>query len=304
MKHKSLLTYFFILTIICAAFIACIKLSGEKGMMFVQGYMLTPAIAALIVRGFFYEKKFSDANLRFGKLKDYLKFWIIALGITGFSYLLFTLLGSVTWDFSGKTFLDNLSLQFALAGQDIMDTLPAGFTPETMLWLFFFGGLTLFNIMPGMITGLGEEFGHRGLMFPLLYQIKPWIGFVVGGLIWFAWHLPLSLIMPQAAPITTWETVLNLVILSIGSLCTFVFLAYVYVKSRSVFVTSFAHIVLNNSSASFSYLVTITDQLKANLGLSLTMVIVVIILIISKEWRAFREYFSDIILNPSSSQIL
>ena len=269
-------------------------------MMFAQGYMLTPALAALIVRGFFYDKKFSDANLRFGKLRDYVKFWMISLVITGFSYLLFTLLGSVTWDFSGKTFLDNLSLQFALVGQDITDTLPPGFTPEIMLWLFFAGGLTLFNIIPGMITGFGEEFGHRGFMFPLLYQVKPWIGFVIGGLIWFVWHLPLSLIMPQSSPVTPWETVLNLLVLGIGSLCTFAFLAYVYVKSRNVFVASFAHIVLNNSSASLSYLVTITDQLKANLGLSLTMVIVVLVLYLSQEWRVFKEYFSENNQEPSA----
>ena len=211
-----------------------------------------------------------------------------------------TLLGSVTWDFSGKTFLDNLSLQFALVGQDITDTLPPGFTPEITLWLFFAGGLTLFNIIPGMITGFGEEFGHRGFMFPLLYQVKPWIGFVIGGLIWFVWHLPLSLIMPQSSPVTPWETVLNLLVLGIGSLCTFAFLAYVYVKSRNVFVASFAHIVLNNSSASLSYLVTITDQLKANLGLSLTMVIVVLVVYLSQEWRVFKEYFSENNQEPSA----
>lgn len=300
MKQKPLFTYLLILTIICGIFITCIKLSGERGMMFAQGYMLTPALAALIVRGFFYDKKFSDANLRFGKLKDYFRFWVISLAITGFSYLLFTLLGSVTWDFSGKTFLDNLSLQFASVGQDITDTLPSGFTPEIMLWLFFFGGLTLFNIMPGMITGFGEEFGHRGFMFPLLYKIKPWIGFVIGGLIWFAWHMPLALIMPQSIPFSTWEMVLNLLILGIGSLCTFIFLAFVYIKSRSVFVASFAHIVLNNSATSFSYLVTINDQLKANLGLSLTMVIVVIILYLNKDWGIFREFFSEIYPEPSA----
>ena len=47
------------------------------------------------------------------------------------------------------------------------------------------GGLTVFNILPGVVAGFGEEFGHRGFMFPQLYAIKPWIGLIIGGLIWY-----------------------------------------------------------------------------------------------------------------------
>ena len=291
MKKHPLLSYLVILALLCAGFIAGVKMLGERGMMLAQGYMLTPAVAALIVRLFFYELKFKDANLRLGKLSDYFKYWVMALGITMLSYLIFTLLRSITWDLTGQTFLDNLSQQFALAGQDIAETLPAGFTPEIMLWLFFAGGLTVFNILPGIITGFGEEFGHRGLMFPLLYKIKPWIGFVCGGLLWFAWHLPLTLVIPQPGQGRPGEIVLNYVVLGVGSLCTFSLLAYIYVKSKSVFVTSFAHIVLNNSAASFSYFVTITDQSRANLGLTITMLIVIAILYFSKEYTVLEKYF-------------
>jgi hypothetical protein len=35
-----------------------------------------------------------------------------------------------------------------------------------MLMIYFVGGLTIFNLVPGIITGFGEEFGHRGFMFP------------------------------------------------------------------------------------------------------------------------------------------
>lgn len=47
--------------------------------------------------------------------------------------------------------------------------------PQMMLLLYFIGGLTVFNILPGVITGFGEEFGWRGLMFPLMYRIRPWL---------------------------------------------------------------------------------------------------------------------------------
>ncbi|MDH7514338.1 MAG: hypothetical protein QHI48_00480 [Bacteroidota bacterium] len=55
-----------------------------------------------------------------------------------------------------------------------------------MLIVFFIGGLTVFHILPGLLNGFGEEFGHRGFVFPLLYWEKPWAVFVVGGLIWYA----------------------------------------------------------------------------------------------------------------------
>jgi membrane protease YdiL (CAAX protease family) len=41
--------------------------------------------------------------------------------------------------------------------------------------------------------------GWRGLLLPRLYAIRPWVAFVIGGLIWYAWHLPLNLVIPQEA---------------------------------------------------------------------------------------------------------
>jgi len=128
-------------------------------------------------------------------------------------------------------------------------------------------------------------------MFPLLYQIKPWVGILVGGLIWFAWHLPLALIIPQSVEYPIGQTVLNYFTLGIGSICTFVYLSYVYVKSRSVWVTSFAHIAMNNAASSFSYFTVLQNQFLANLGLTLTLLIVVAILYYTKELQAFDEYF-------------
>lgn len=293
MKKSPLVTYFIILFILCATAIVGAKMLGQQGAYLAQLYMLTPAIAAIFTRLFFYKPKFTDANLRFGKLGDYFKFWIISIGITALSYVFFTLLGGITWDFTGQVFLNRLAEQFATAGQDINASLPPGFTPMTMLMIYFFGGLTIFNILPGIITGFGEEFGHRGFMFPHLYQIKPWVGIIVGGLIWYAWHLPLALVIPQTAHYPFWQNLLNLIILAIGSVCTFTYLAYIYVKSKSVWVTSLAHITMNNSAASFSYFAVIQNQVLANVGLALTMMIVVAVLHFKKELDIFPKYFQD-----------
>jgi len=294
MKDKSLIAYSVILVILCTGFVVGARVMGEQGAYLAQGYMMTPAIAALITRLFFYEPRFKDANLRFGRSRDYLKYWIFALGITVLSYGMFTLLGAIRWDFTGQVFLDRLAEQFAATGQNMTDTLPPGFTPQMMLWVFTIGGLTVFNIMPGLISGFGEEFGHRGFMFPALYRIKPWIGFIVGGLLWFAWHVPISFMIPQTVEMPVWASILNYLILAVGSVCTFTYLAYVYVKSGSVFVTSIAHIAMNNAAASLSYFAIIQNQKLANLGLTLTMLVVVAIMfakttLLTSEFRQIRS---------------
>jgi len=291
MKQKSLVIYFVILTILCAAFIVGVGALGEQGLYLAQGYMMTPALAAIITRLFFHEKNFRDANLGFGKIKDYFKFWLISIGITALSYVFFTLLGSNTWDFTGQVFLDRLSQQVEAVGQDMAASLPPGFTPQMMLMIYFIGGLTIFNILPGIITGFGEEFGHRGFMFTALYCIKPWIGLLVGGLIWFAWHLPLALVIPQTSITPLAESILNIIFLGIVLICSSIYLAYVYVNSRSIWVTSLAHIAMNNSASSFSYFTVLQNQFLANMGLSLTLLIVVAVLYYNNELKAFKEYF-------------
>jgi len=292
MKQKPLVIYFIILFILCAGFVVGARMMGEQGAYLAQGYMMTPAIAALITRLFFYRPRFKDANLRFGRARDYLKYWLIALGITALSFAIYTLLDAIRWDFSGQVFLDRLAEQFAATGQNITDTLPPGFTPQMMLWIFTLGGLTVFNILPGIITGFGEEFGHRGFMFPALYRIKPWVGFIIGGLLWFAWHIPITFMIPQTSEISLGATILNYIIVALGSVCAFAYLAYVYVKSGSVFVTSIAHITMNNAAASLSYFVIVQNQILANLGLTLTMLLVVAFMV-SRKMFAFPEFFAN-----------
>ncbi len=291
MNRSSLAIYFALLVTLCAVFIAMARLFDQHAAYLAQAYMLTPAVAALVTRGFFYGPRFSDAQLRLGRLADYGRFWLVSIGITALSFLLFTALGAITWDFTGNAFLQRLTRQLAAAGTDINTTLPPGLTPRAMLVIFFVGGLTVFNILPGLITGFGEEFGHRGFMFPLLYRIRPSMGIVVGGLIWYGWHLPLALVVPGAAERPFWEASLEFVVLAIGSVCTFTYLAYVYVKSRSVWVSALAHITMNNSAASFSYFVVVRNQALANVGLAATMALVVATLYWTGELKVFAERY-------------
>jgi membrane protease YdiL (CAAX protease family) len=288
--HKSLIAYLIIIALLSGLFIVGMLAFRQYGAFLAQGYMLLPAIAAIVTRVFFDPQKFTDAHLRLGRWRDYLKFWLWGLAISALTFLVYSLSGAGVWDFSGQLFLDHLAAQFAAVGQDINTATPTGLTPQMMLWLYFFGGLTIFNLMPGLITGFGEEFGWRGLLFPRLYQLRPWAAFIIGGLIWYAWHLPLMLVVPQQ--IDPPSLLILLPILALGSICTHTYLAYVYVKTNSVFVTALAHITLNNAQASLSYFFDVRHMLLANMGLTLVMLMVVAFLGIAGRFKAFEQYFS------------
>jgi membrane protease YdiL (CAAX protease family) len=293
MKMKSLLIYLMLLAVLCAGFVLGARMMGKQGAYLAGGYMLTPAFAALLTRFFFHPPRFRDANLRFGKLRDYIRFWLYSLVITVLSIALFTVVGAICWDFSGEIFLALLDQQFAAQGHSMLASLPPGFTPQIMLWLFVIGGLTIFNLLPGIITGFGEEFGHRGFMFPLLSPQKPWLGLLLGGLIWYLWHLPLLLIIPSATGMSLWQTIVNIVGALIGSICTHIYLCYVYAKSRSIFVPSIAHITLNNAARSFAYFIVVENQFGANIAQYLVMILVVAYLYYRKELPAIADYLAE-----------
>lgn len=291
MKKHPLAAYLILVAMLSAGLILLMKALGQRGYFIAQFYMFTPALAAVISRLLFYEGGFSDARLRLGRLRDYLRVYGLTLAIVAACYLAYWLSGAVSWDFTGNTFLNTLASQMEATGQDIND-LPVGLTPKMMLILFAIGGLTVFNI-PFTVSGFGEEFGWRGYMLPLFYRLtRPYKAFLICGLIWFAWHTPLILVFPQTHQMGPVETVLNVVILVAGSVATFIFLAYVFAASGSIWVASFAHAVLNNASRSLGYFAAVDNQILANLALTAVMIIAVLALHVRGRLAAITRFFS------------
>jgi membrane protease YdiL (CAAX protease family) len=290
-KKHPLAAYIVLVACLSGGLILLMKALGQRGYFIAQFYMFAPAASAAIARFFFYERGFSDARLNIGRLRSYVRTYGFTLAIVAACYLAYWALGAVSWDFTGDTFLSTLGEQMETAGKDIND-LPMGLTPKMMLLLFAVGGLTVFNI-PFTVSGFGEEFGWRGYMLPFFYRVmRPWRAFVICGLIWFAWHTPLVLVFPQTQPMTAAETALNALILAAGSVATFVFLAYVFAASGSIWVASFAHAVLNNASRSLGYFAVVDNQILANLALTAVMIIAVILLAVRGRLRVIGEFFS------------
>lgn len=293
MGNRALIAYFVILALLCAGFVLGARAIGQPGVYLAGPYMLTPALAALITRLAFYKPRFLDANLRLGHLRDYFKFWLWSICITLLSFAAYTVFGSIRWDFSGTVFLNALAQQFALQGQNMYTSLPQGLTPQIMLWLYFVGGLSVFNLLPGLLSGFGEEFGHRGFMFPLLLRGKPVPGLVIGGSLWYAWHLPLLLILPPAAPEPLWKLLIDQGGALIGATSTHTYLCYVYAKSRSIFVPSVAHIAMNNAARSFSYFVVLENQFTGNITQYVVMILVIVFLYWRKELAAVPVFLAE-----------
>lgn len=291
MKCQPLIAFLGLLAAISGGFIVAVKFAGTSGPYLAGFYMLGPALAAVVTRAIWYPRGFRDAGLGFGRLRHYLQFWLIALAVVLLSYGSYTVLGAVTWDFTGNTFLTQLRGQLTASGKDIAD-LPAGLTPRTMLVIFFVGGLTVFNL-PTIVFGLGEEFGWRGFLFPQLCRYGLRWAFIGGGLLWFAWHVPLALVLPQPVGWGLWQWAANVVLLAAGAVFSFIFFAYAYAKSGTIWVPALAHAVVNNASRAFAYFVKIEDQLLANLGLTLTMAAVVALLFRRGEFKVFSPFLLE-----------
>lgn len=288
MKIRSLIVYLILVFGCSAGYVVLLKSMGQQGAYLAQGFMLLPALAAIITRLFFDPQHFKDAGLKFGSWGGYLRFWLYGLGISMLFYFSYALAGAGRWDLSGKVFLDRLAQQFAAVGQDIQAGLPAGMTPFGMLMLYFIGGLTIFNVLPGIITGLGEEFGWRGLMFVRMLAIRPWVAYVVGGILWGLWHMLLMLVIPQSfsGAQLIWQVLISLA----GTTLTGIYLGYAYLKTGSIFTAAIAHITMNNAAASFGYFFVIENPFLANLCTVMVMAVIVTVLFATGELRVFRAY--------------
>lgn len=275
MKKNSLAIYLILLASISASIILVMYFLGPKAIYLAQLYMLAPAIAAILTRLFFYSTGFSDAFLQMPRLKHIGQFWALSLLLTLLSFSLFTITGAISWDISGTSFLNNLEKQFALSGQSMEDSLPGNLTAHQMLTIFFLGNLTLFNIFPGLITGMGEEFGHRGMMFWLWSKKNIFYALIGGGAIWFLWHVPLMFVLPLTHQFTPSQHLLNGIITLTGTICSHIYFSFILVRTKSIWIAALAHITFNNASAALAFFVVIQNQLLANTCLTLTMTIVV-----------------------------
>lgn len=289
----SLATYLILVTVISAALIGTARALGASGNYLAGLYMFGPALAAVATRALARPPAFRGAGLRPGPLRRYAPFWLLGLAVVAANIAAIQITGAMRWDPTGEAALAQIQRLAEISGQPMPEP-PAGLSATDMLLLFTLGGLTVFNVLPGLLIGFGEEFGWRGLMFPALYRIRPWVAFVFGGLVWYAWHLPLLLVLPateNASAVPPAFAAARVVALGCGAIAIHALFAYAYARTGSIWVPALLHGTIDNASRAASYWLIVSDQAIADIALAASMVVIVGALFASGELRAIGRSF-------------
>lgn len=169
----------------------------------------------------------STDKIRISIKKSTVKEWI------GYTFLLFILmLASISLD----------SMLRVMLGIDKQNYLTPIFTSgENIIKIVITLLMNPINFATCFITFLGEEFGWRRFLQPLLekrYGMR--LGILILGIIWGIWHLPLSIYVYSEE---NWGIqFLNQIILCI---LFAIFLAYVYLKTKNIWIVTWLHYFWN-----------------------------------------------------------
>lgn len=101
--------------------------------------------------------------------------------------------------------------------------------------------LTVLTIVISL-SGLGEEVGWRGILYPYLKErYGRTKGRIIGGLIWAIWHFPVNMIGAG----TLGERFLNLIPYYIMAISFGIILDIYYVRSKTIWLPAFGHGVID-----------------------------------------------------------
>jgi uncharacterized protein len=204
--------------------------------------MYIPAITVFVLYLIVFRKpvfRRGDLGFRIGKLK----YWLIAPAMFTFLILLSYF---ISWLVNPSVFASAESVKTSLISKG-----------------FYWGGVlpglvTIFltNIIAGGIlnTGifLGEELGWRGFLVPRLLSLtKPKYAFLIGGLIWGAWHM----VMIRQGLNYPGHFLIGMPMMILFCTAVGIIIQYLYFKSGSIFVAVFSHAAINKTTMSMSFLV-------------------------------------------------
>jgi len=197
--------------------------------------MWVPAMAALITMKFITREGFGIANIRFGSWKPYLA---TALLVPAAFFLIYGLtwllnLGQPDWQ------LEDLMGLMASTGADMSQA------PDPSLLLAGMLPLTLFfSPFINSLFGFGEELGWRGYLLPKLMPLGKPRAYLLLGVIWGLWHLPLLLVGFLVPDKPLWA-----VIAMIGLTTTLgVYINELTLHYRSSILAGWVHGVFNSQS--------------------------------------------------------
>lgn len=178
-------------------------------------FAFAPGAAAVIVRRWITREGFGDAGLRprlRGNWRWYLIAWLAPLVLAAASVAVAVVTG-LWWPGSSAT------------GPDSSPSVPAE--------------IPVLLVMVVVLTPVywGEEFGWTSYLRPRVYSDRPLRSVLVTGLVWAVWHYPLAFL----GYINFSNVALGLAIWTFSMLCQETILAWLYIRSRSIWTASLAH---------------------------------------------------------------
>jgi membrane protease YdiL (CAAX protease family) len=158
--------------------------TSQAGQLVVAGLMWVPALAAFVTARVITREGLAGAGLRLGPVRPYIA-WALLMP------LIFAVIYGVTWalglgqpDWRLAGFMNMVTSR----GGDL-----SGAPPPGVLIGLIFAGSTLVAPLVNGIAGFGEELGWRGYLLPKLLPLGKPVAYLLMGVIWGMWHLPLIL---------------------------------------------------------------------------------------------------------------
>ena len=210
-------------------------LREAKGLVytaFAAGYMLLPAICAIILQVIHKEKPFSNLNVSFR-----LNWWFLVAGIAPIVYSFMTL--GINLLFPNVSFSVTYEGLLSMLPDDqaeLMAQQLSKFPP--LLFLFLQIGQALIAAYTiNAVFAFGEELGWRGYLLKALQNKKLLPISLIIGTVWGLWHFPLILIghnYPQHPVAGVGMMVIFCILLS-------PMMIYIVIKSKSVITAAIFH---------------------------------------------------------------
>lgn len=202
------------------------------------GCMFTPFLAVILagipLRGMGWK-----IELR-GKWKWVLAAWLGPVALTVLGAALYFLCFPGRLDLTGKMYLDQLE---ASGGQAALEQYRAQALPASFFVLVQAAAALTYAPLINTFVSLGEEVGWRGAMLPRLKErFGRRNGWLLGGLIWGAWHWPVMILAGYEYGLAYWGApVLGPLVFCLFTTALGLLLDLLYEKTRCIWIPSLGH---------------------------------------------------------------
>ncbi len=191
LDRKGILTFLGITFVVTYAIEGALIASGFRitrlpayyGQLMISAVMWVPALATWLTIKFITREGSAILNLRLGSWKPYL---YTALLVP----LCFASIYGLTWLF-GLGQPDWQLTQFLAAIRETAGTALPPTPPAAYVFLGLFAASSLAAPFVNALFGLGEEIGWRGYLLPKLLPLGKPKAYLLLGVVWGLWHLPL-----------------------------------------------------------------------------------------------------------------